>query len=232
MIVTIDGPCASGKSTAARALAGRMGLHYLDTGAMYRAVTWKAMQSGVELQGDPDSIIRIARSIRIDFIDSHEGVRVICDGRDVTADIRSPEVTRMIKYVADQPAAREEMVRLQRRQAALHSGIVTEGRDQGSVVFPDADVKFYLDADEETRAKRRMLEFRAKGFETDFSEVLEDIRQRDIVDRQRRVGGLRRTDSMVVIDTTDMSVEQVVSKMADIAEVKLREFSQEAARKK
>ncbi len=216
MVITIDGPCGSGKSTVARALARHLGFEYLDTGAMYRAVTWKAMEDGVDLENDPEALIRIANNVRIDFKKTEDAVRVICDGTDVTAAIRSPDVTRRIKYVADVPPVRAAMVRLQRGYAQQREGIVTEGRDQGSVVFPDADVKFYLDADLATRAARRMSDFRDQGFSCDSDEVIEDIRSRDRVDRIRPVGGLRRTDSMVVIDSTEMSVEDVVSRMAEI----------------
>ncbi len=213
MIVTIDGPCGSGKSTVARALARRMGFDYLDTGAMYRAVTWKALEEGVELDKDAESIKRVARGVRIDFKPGDDGLRVLCDGSDVTCAIRSPEVTRNIRYVADDPQVRDAMVRLQREYAQRHGGIVTEGRDQGSVVFPYADVRFYLDADVETRAARRAGDFRMQGFESDFERVMEDIRQRDMADRERPVGGLRCTDSMIVIDSTGMDVDDVVSRM-------------------
>ena len=216
MKVTIDGPCGSGKSTVARELAGRLEFDYLDTGAMYRAVTWKAVEEEVDLEGSPDSIIRIAGDIRIDFHPAADGRRVLCDGRDVTLAIRSPEVTRMIKYVADVPQVREAMVRLQRRYAEREGDIVTEGRDQGSVVFPDAEVKFYLDADVRTRAKRRMEDFRRRGIECELREVIADIRERDRADRERPVGGLRCTDSMIVVDSTDKGVEQVVEIMAEI----------------
>jgi len=216
MIVTIDGPCGSGKSTVARELAERLGFEYLDTGAMYRAVTWKATETGVDLEQDTDSIAELAQKVRIDFYDGKNGRRIICDGRDVTTAIRSPEVTRKIKYIADEPEARKPMMNLQRAHAKRVGNIVAEGRDQGSVVFPDAEVKFFLDADIKTRAERRLSDFRSGRLDIEFDEVLEDIRQRDKADRERPLGALRCTDSMIKIDSTGMGVEEVVSEMANI----------------
>ncbi len=213
MIVTIDGPCGSGKSTVARELALQLGFEHLDTGAMYRTVTWKSLKSGVDLQKEPESIIDIARNIRIDFESSKDTVRVFCDGCEVTCEIRTPEVTRLIKYVADQPPVREEMVKLQRRFAKRVRNVVTEGRDQGSVVFPDADVKFFLDADVRERARRRMKDYVSSGFEGDFNDVIEDIRERDKADKQRPVGALKCTDSMIIIDSTGLKINEVIDKM-------------------
>lgn len=216
MIVTIDGPCGSGKSTVARGLAERMGYEYLDTGAMYRAVTWKSMDKGVELETDVESIVKIANNISIDFQKRPDGVHVLCDGQDVTREIRTPDVTVRIKHVADEPSVRDAMVRLQREYAEREKSIVTEGRDQGSVVFPDANVKFYLDADVETRARRRLLDYKNNSFDGSFDEVISAIKQRDKADKERRVGGLRKTDSMIVLDSSDRGPEEVIDKMEQI----------------
>ncbi|MFN3486126.1 MAG: (d)CMP kinase, partial [Planctomycetota bacterium] len=147
LIITIDGPAGAGKSTVAREVARRLGLRYLDTGAMYRAVAWKARRLGLS---DPREIARMIAGTRIEVADG----RVLCDGQDVTLEIRSPEITAAVRPIADAPECRAELVRMQ-REAVRGGGLVTEGRDQGSVVFPEAPFKFYLDASVEERARRR-----------------------------------------------------------------------------
>ena len=212
MIVTIDGPAAAGKSTVARALAKHLGFRYLDTGAMYRAATWKAMQDGADMK-DPVAVARAAADAKIELKHTDGGVVVLCEGRDVTADIRTPEVTANVRYVADEPAARKPLIEQQRRYAGGRS-LVSEGRDQGTEVFPNADVKFYLDASIQTRAQRRLKDMEKLGVRADLDEVCRDIAARDEADKSRRVGALRRTREMIVIDTTDLTVDEVVSRLA------------------
>ena len=154
MIITIDGPAGSGKSTAARELAKALGIAFLDTGATYRAVTLKALRAGVNL-ADTDALLAAAKAARIEVNPGELGAQVILDGHDVTAEIRSVEVTENAHYVADNLPVREVLVELQRRLGAALGSFVTEGRDQGSVVFPQADIKFYLDASPDVRAQRR-----------------------------------------------------------------------------
>lgn len=184
----------------ARLLAARLGLRFLDTGAMYRAVAWKARVLGFS---DPRQIARAIPGMRIVV----EATRVECDGEDVTAAIRKPEVTATVRSIADSPECRAELVRLQ-REIGREGGLVTEGRDQGSVVFPDAEFKFYLDADIEVRARRR---HREEG--GDLEEVRRAIERRDAEDRSRPVGALVRPPGAVAIDTSSLTPGEVVDRM-------------------
>lgn len=195
-IVTIDGPAGAGKSTVARAIAARLGLRFLDTGAMYRAVTWKVLEERLT------DVREIAAMIRRTTLEM--GDRILVDGRDVTAEIRTPELTRAVKPIADSPECRAELVRLQ-REIGKDGGLVTEGRDQGSVVFPDAEYKFYLDASVDERARRRHRE--AGG---DLDQIRRDIEKRDRDDMARPVGALVRPAGAIVIDTTGMTADDVV----------------------
>lgn len=199
-IITIDGPAGAGKSTVAREVARRLGLRYLDTGAMYRAVAWKARRLGLS---DPQEIARMIAGTRIEVADG----RVLCDGQDVTLEIRSPEVTAAVRPIADAPECRAELVRMQ-REAGRGGGLVTEGRDQGSVVFPDAPFKFYLDASVEERARRRW-----KQLGGDLEEIRRAIERRDAEDRSRPVGPLVCPPGAQVIDTSALTVEEVVDKI-------------------
>ncbi|MEA1927660.1 MAG: (d)CMP kinase [Candidatus Auribacterota bacterium] len=197
--ITMDGTCGSGKSTIAKRLAERLGVIFLDTGAMYRAITWKALRSPVELD-DTEGLIRLARETEIRLKKGDEGTRVFVDGQEVTRVIRTPEVTNAVKFLADIPEVREVLVEQQREIAAARS-VVAEGRDTGTVVFPDADYKFYVDASLEVRTERRFKEFIEKGMETPREEVKKDLEKRDHADRTRPVGALRLAEGGIVIDT-------------------------------
>jgi len=211
LVITVDGPAAAGKSTVARALAARLGFDYLDTGAMYRAATWRALGQRVPMD-DAEALARCAAEAEIDLLPGPDGARVFCDGREVTAEIRRPEVTANVFRVADQPPARAALIEQQRRYAQGRN-LVSEGRDQGTEVFPDAEVKFYLDASIEARAARRMADLVRMGIETPAEDVRRQLSERDARDRARPVGALKQSDDMIAVDSTCMSVDQVVSKM-------------------
>ncbi len=210
-MITVDGPAAAGKSTVARALARRLGFRYLDTGAFYRAVTWKALQCGVDMS-DPRRLAEVAESAHVELRPDDGGSRVLCDGRDVTREIRTPEVTQNIYLVADEPSVRKVMRRHQRR-FGRSCDLVAEGRDQGTEVFPDAEAKFYLDASVEERARRRLRDLVEDGKELPVEQVKAQLLERDARDRSRPVGALRKTDDMVFLDSTDMTVDEVVDAM-------------------
>jgi len=212
MIITIDGPAGVGKSTAARGLADALGIAFLETGATYRAATLEALRSGVDLT-DSDALVR-----SVCAADIHLGVesgrqRVLLNGRDVTEQLHSSEVSNNAHHVANNPACRDVLVQLQRRLGAELGDFVTEGRDQGTVVFPDADLKFFFQADPSVRAERRLADLAAAGESTDVQQVQADIEQRDQRDRGRNVGPLVRPDDAIDIDTTGKTIDQVQAEL-------------------
>jgi cytidylate kinase len=216
-VITIDGPAASGKSTVARLLAERLGASFLDTGAMYRAVTLAAIEAGVDL-GDEEKLRGVLDSRKFRFTVREGKMAVFVDGIDVTEQIRRPEVTANARYVASAAKLREKLVEMQREFAAKERQIVTEGRDQGTVAFPDASVKFYLIADSAERAKRRQIELRAKGISENLEQIQKAIEERDRSDEERAVGPLRPAEDAIVVDTTDLSIEEVVEKLLRFVE--------------
>ncbi len=205
MIITIDGPAGAGKSTAARMLADRLGFEFLDTGAMYRAVAWACVDRNIDLN-DADAVSQTVAGISIQFDED----RILCNGRDVTTEIRSAEASHAASIVAAVPAVRLEMVRLQRESAAGRN-YVTEGRDQGSEVFPDSECKFFVTADPKERAERRLLELQRRGQSGSIEEVLSQIVDRDERDRAREIGPLVKADDAVEVDTSGKTIEQVVT---------------------
>jgi len=219
MIVTIDGTVGSGKSTAAAGLARRLGAAHLDTGAMYRALTLKALETGTDLE-DPEALAALAASSRIDLDAAPGAQRVLLDGRDVTRAIRENRVSTQSHYLARTAEVRQVLVRLQREFAARAGSVVTEGRDQGTVVFPDADVKFFLDAAPEIRARRRQLELEARGECKSYREVLDELRQRDHRDSTREADPLRPADDAVRVDTSAVEVEEMIETL--VSEVRRR----------
>ncbi len=212
MVITIDGPAASGKSTVARLLAEKLGASFLDTGAMYRAVTLAAIEAGVDLCYE-EKLLEIMQTTNFQFSIRQNKMAVYTDGVDVTEQIRQPQITANARHIASSAKLREKLVEMQRQFAAGQKKIVTEGRDQGTVAFPDADIKFYLTADSIERARRRQMELRAKGVSESIEQIQKAIEQRDKSDENRAVGPLRPASDAIVIDTTDLSVDEVVEKV-------------------
>jgi cytidylate kinase len=216
-IVAIDGPAGSGKSTVARAVARRLGLFYIDTGAMYRALALKARQESVD-PDDTDAVIALARRTRINLsYDPKDGtLQVNLDGHDVSQDIRKPEITEHVSVIAKIKEVREIMVELQRKLAEGRRAIL-EGRDIGTIVFPDAYKKFFLDAAPAERVKRRFLEMKEKNIPVEQERIRNDIETRDRIDSTRACAPLKQAPDAVYIDTTRMTIEEVVA--AVIAEI-------------
>ncbi|MBM3248493.1 MAG: (d)CMP kinase [Candidatus Omnitrophica bacterium] len=211
-IITIDGPAGSGKSTIAREVAKRLGFTYLDTGAMYRAFTLKAIKANVDLE-DSKGLIELIKKTNIDIIAQKDGsLKVLLDKEDVTLEIRKPVVTQKVSFIARIPGIRAQMVKLQ-RQFGKKNDIVVEGRDIGTVVFPEAYKKFYLDADFGERIRRRMRDFEALGQKICPKEVEDDLKKRDNADMTRSVGPLKQAKDAILLDTTNLNIEQVIEKM-------------------
>ena len=218
-VIAIDGPAGTGKSTVSKLLAQRVGAHYLDTGAMYRAATLAVQRAGVSPDA-PDAIATVVADARIELrADGSGGSRVFLDGEDVSAPIRTDEVTNAVSAVSAVPAVRSKMVALQRIHA-VDDFVVVEGRDIGTVVFPDAQVKIYLTATPEARALRRHRQNLAAGRDSDFEQVLDSVNRRDHLDSTRTVSPLRPAEDAVIVDTSDLSLEQVLDKLAGLVQTR------------
>lgn len=210
-VVAIDGPAGSGKSTVARGVAARLGLEVLDTGAMYRAVTLGVLRAGVDpAASEPDTLVELARSLRIEVDD-----RVLLDGEDVTDAVRGPEVTASVSTVSAVPAVRVELVERQRGWVEARGGGVVEGRDIGTVVFPEAPVKVFLTASDAVRAARRRAEELAAQRPSEVEAIRAAIERRDRLDSSRAVAPLRAADDAVVVDTSELAVQDVVERVLD-----------------
>jgi CMP/dCMP kinase len=217
LVIAVDGPSGAGKSTAGKALADRLGYLFLDTGAMYRAVGLKALRAGVPTD-DGQALARLARQVEIELTDG--GRRVLLDGEDVTAAIRTREVSAVASSVSRHPGVRREMVARQ-QQLGRAGGVVLDGRDIGTAVFPDADVKFYVDADPRRRAQRRLDELQAAGVEADLDGIEREIVARDHADSTRADSPLTRAPDAVLLDTTGLEVEGVVEAMLAVVRRRL-----------
>jgi len=210
MIVTIDGPSGAGKSSISRRLAETLGFKFLDTGAMYRSVAWKGLKLGIQLD-DQETLERVAHQLQIKI----QSEAVFVDGEDVSQAIRSTEVTQATRFAADNIGVRQRLIELQREFADNHD-IVTEGRDQGTVVFPDAPCKIFLTATAEERARRRCNEILARGEPVNLAEIYEQQKKRDEEDRNRPVGPLLKAPDAVEVVTDGMSADQVLQQLLEI----------------
>lgn len=214
MKIAIDGPAGAGKSTVARKLAQELGFVYIDTGAMYRALTWKALQKRVDPE-NIEALYELASSTKIHF-EYHSGrQKVLCDGEDLTAAIRLPEVSTLVSAIASHSAIRKIMVE-QQQEMARSISVVMDGRDIGECVLPDAEYKFYLTASIEERAHRRATELGNSGFTINYETILQDIIQRDKRDSERETGSLKILADSIVIDSSNLNIEQVLQQMLAI----------------
>lgn len=213
--IALDGPAGAGKSTVAKIVAKQLQLFYVDTGAMYRAIAYKALKSGVPMD-DESRVSQIAKSTEVVLDHSDERI-VWCDGEDVTQEIRCPEVSRAVSVVAAYPGVRERLVELQRMEAD-RGGVVMDGRDIGTHVLPEANFKVFLTATPEERAKRRWLELKKAGKDVPFEEVARDMAQRDRLDTERELSPLKPAKDAIILDTTGLSVEELVDKILALAQ--------------
>jgi cytidylate kinase len=220
LTIAIDGPSGAGKSTVARTLATRLGYVYIDTGAMYRSVALRVKEKGI-CPEDELALNQLALSLHIRFVTEEEQARVFCDGEDITEAIRTPEISRLASSISKRKGVRKALVKMQRKMGR-EGGVILEGRDIGTVVFPDADVKFYLDAESDERVRRRYDEMIEKGVKVDLKEIEEELVQRDYNDMHRIYSPLKKANDAVLIDSTHRSVEEVVEEMVSIAKAKVK----------
>ena len=214
MIIAIDGPAASGKSTAAIGVAKRLGITYLDTGAMYRAVTFGLIEHNIEFENS-NIIESFLERIDIKFSESSSGILLKLNGRDITREIRSEIVTKNASEVSALKSVRKSMVLIQRKMAEV-GDCVLEGRDIGTVVFPNADFKFFLIADEKSRAERRLEDLKAIGEQSSVEKVMSDLMNRDYKDSTRMHSPLKKSDDAIIIDTSDLGINEVIDKIVNI----------------
>ena len=218
-IVGIDGPAGSGKGTVTKKVANKLGLTNIDTGITYRCVALEVLNQNIDLD-NKERIIEVAKNIKIDIDNTPNGDIVYLNGKDVTKDIRSKEVTKIVSPVSSIKEVRFLMVDMQRKLAE-GKNVIMEGRDICTYVFPNADVKIYLDASIEERAKRRYKENQEKGIDMSYEEVYESIRKRDDNDKAKEIGALKIAEDSVVLDTTNLTIEEVVEKIIDIVKSKM-----------
>ncbi|MDZ4185578.1 MAG: (d)CMP kinase [Desulfuromonadales bacterium] len=222
LIIAIDGPSGAGKSTISKLLAQQLNYLHLDTGAMYRCVAFAAMKQGI----DPDDLERLgalAQQLKIEFVHTPSGDRVLLDGVDVSAAIRTPEVSLLTSRVSAAPQVRKALVALQRRLGQA-GGVVLEGRDIGTVVFPQAQVKFFLSATAAARGQRRYDELIAKGVAVSLSQTITEVVARDLADTEREHAPLLQADDAVVVDSTNLSIDEVLAAMVEVVRVRRQEL--------
>ena len=223
-VVAIDGPSGTGKGTITKLIAKEMGLLNIDTGAMYRSLALKCLKLGINTLEEKERIIEIAKNINIEIQHNEENQEIFLDGENVTKEIRTKEISAFSSLVSSIPEVRETMVNMQRKMAQ-NKDIIMEGRDITTVVFPNADVKIYLDASLEERAKRRYKENKEKGIQGTFEETLKAMEKRDYNDTHREVAPLRIAEGAVVIDTTKLTIEEVNKKVKEIINEKYKNNS-------
>lgn len=220
MIVAVDGPAGSGKGTVTKKIEEKLGFLNLDTGATYRCVALQVLRENVSLE-DKEKIVKIANEINIKIDNKGEKDVILLNGEDVSKEIRTKEVTSIVSQVSSIIPVREKMVEVQRK-LAHGKNVIVEGRDIGTVVFPNADIKIYLDASEEIRAKRRYEENKQNGIDTTYEEVLENVKMRDYNDMHKKVGALKKADDAIVIDSSNLTIDEVTEKIEDIIKNKIK----------
>jgi cytidylate kinase len=218
LVIAIDGPSGAGKSTVAKILAQRLGYIYIDTGAMYRAIGWKAMKEQLD-PNDENALAELCCRTNVTIKKDNSDPRFFVDGTDVTGEIRTPAMGMIASTVSKSPAVRARLLTLQ-RELGNNGGVVMDGRDIGTVVFPDADKKFFLDASADERGKRRYLELKAKGMDVDLARITQEIWDRDQQDSGRSIAPLKKADDALLIDSSRLSIDQVVERMlSELAKV-------------
>lgn len=214
MKIAIDGPAGAGKSTLAKELAKKLGFIYIDTGAMYRALTWKVIKEKIDINNEI-AICELAQKTKIHFQLNSHMQKIICDNEDITKQIRSPEISALVSRIAAFPSVRQIMVH-QQQELGKAGNVVMDGRDIGEIVLPDADFKFFINADIDERIRRRVEEFKNEGFDVSLESIKNDLENRDLTDSQRTIGALKILDESIVIDTTSLTIKAVLDKILAI----------------
>ncbi len=214
MKIAIDGPAGAGKSTLAKELAKKLGFIYIDTGAMYRALTWKVIKEKIDINNEI-AICELAQKTKIHFQLNSHMQKIICDNEDITKQIRSPEISAFVSRIAAFPSVRQIMVH-QQQELGKAGNVVMDGRDIGEIVLPDADFKFFINADIDERIRRRVEEFKNEGFDVSLESIKNDLENRDLTDSQRTIGALKILDESIVIDTTSLTIKAVLDKILAI----------------
>lgn len=219
MIIAVDGPAGSGKGTVTKKIEEELGFLNLDTGATYRCVALQTLKEGVKIENE-DAIIKIANDIDIKIDNTGDKDIILLNGEDVSKKIRTKEVTEIVSQVSSIIPVRKKMVEVQ-RNLAKGKNVIVEGRDIGTVVFPNADIKIYLDANEEIRARRRYEENKQNGIDMTYEEVLENVKMRDYNDMHKKVGALKKADDAIIVDSSNLTIDEVVKKIEDIIRSKI-----------
>jgi cytidylate kinase len=219
IIVAIDGPSGSGKSTVAKLLAMKLGYTYIDTGAMYRAIALQAKRENVDINSGV-ALSSLCDRVKIEFLPDNGGLRTILNGEDVSEEIRTPEMSMAASDISARKEVRQSLLSLQRRMGE-NGGVVLEGRDVGTVIFPNAEAKFFLDASLEERGKRRYKELAAKGLDVTLKQTIEDVNKREIHDSSRDIAPLKMADDSILVDSTNVGIKEVVEKMIKVVQNKV-----------